>query len=108
MFAGIFSCTPSFSPEINNVYLILSYLILSYLILSYLILSYLILSYLILSYLILSYLILSYLILSYLILSYLILSYLYVLVQISKISIIVNEPADPILFLPVATESKRD
>ena len=45
MFAGIFSCTPSFSPEINKVYLILSYLILSYLILSYLILSYLILSY---------------------------------------------------------------
>ena len=31
MFAGIFSCTPSFSPEINKVYLILSYLILSYL-----------------------------------------------------------------------------
>ena len=30
MFAGIFSCTPSFSPEINKVYLILSYLILSY------------------------------------------------------------------------------
>ena len=28
MFAGIFSCTPSFSPEINKVYLILSYLIL--------------------------------------------------------------------------------
>ena len=28
MFAGIFSCTPSFSPEINKVY-ILSYLILS-------------------------------------------------------------------------------
>ena len=27
MFAGIFSCTPSFSPEINKVYLILSYLI---------------------------------------------------------------------------------
>ena len=26
MFAGIFSCTPSFSPEINKVYLILSYL----------------------------------------------------------------------------------
>ena len=25
MFAGIFSCTPSFSPEINKVYLILSY-----------------------------------------------------------------------------------
>ena len=30
MFAGICSCTPSFSPEINKVYLILSYLILSY------------------------------------------------------------------------------
>ena len=29
MFAGIFSCTPSFSPEINKVYLILSYLILN-------------------------------------------------------------------------------
>ena len=27
MFAVIFSCTPSFSPEINKVYLILSYLI---------------------------------------------------------------------------------
>ena len=26
MFAGIFSCTPSFCPEINKVYLILSYL----------------------------------------------------------------------------------
>ena len=26
MFAGIFSCTPSFSPEINKVYIILSYL----------------------------------------------------------------------------------
>ena len=26
MFAGIFSCTPSFSPEINKVYSILSYL----------------------------------------------------------------------------------
>ena len=26
MFAGIFSCAPSFSPEINKVYLILSYL----------------------------------------------------------------------------------
>ena len=25
MFAGIFSCTPSFSPGINKVYLILSY-----------------------------------------------------------------------------------
>ena len=24
MFAGIFSCTPSFSPEINKVYLVLS------------------------------------------------------------------------------------
>ena len=30
MFAGIFSCTPSFSPEINKVYLILSYLILTF------------------------------------------------------------------------------
>ena len=30
MFAGIFSCTPSFSPEINKVYLILSYLIYYY------------------------------------------------------------------------------
>ena len=26
MFAGIFSCTPSFSPDINKVYLILSYI----------------------------------------------------------------------------------
>ena len=25
MFAGIFSCTPSFSPEINKVYLILTF-----------------------------------------------------------------------------------
>ena len=30
MFAGIFSCTPSFSPEINKVYLILSYIVLVY------------------------------------------------------------------------------